>query len=68
MVSNFNANSAYWQIKIKKADRKKTAFTIKYGLFEHVKMRFGLCNAPASFSRVINLVLRGFLWKTALGS
>ena len=64
--SKLDANSAYWQIRIKESDRKKTAFTTKYGLFEHVKMGFGLCNAPATFSRVINLVMRGLNWKTAL--
>ena len=64
--SKLDANSAYWQIRIKESDRKKTAFTTKYGLFEHVKMGFGLCNAPATFSRAINLVMRGLNWKVAL--
>ena len=64
--SKLDANSAYWQIKIKESDRKKTAFTTKYGLFEHVKMGFGLCNAPATFARAINIVMRGLNWKTAL--
>ena len=64
--SKLDANSAYWQIKIKEEDRKKIAFTTKYGLFQHVKMGFGLCNAPAMFSRVINLVMKGLNWKTAL--
>ena len=64
--SKLDANSAYWQVKIKDGDRKKTAFITKYGLFEHVKMGFGLCNAPATFARVMNLVLRGLSWKTVL--
>ena len=55
--SKLDANSAYWQIKIEEADRKKTAFTTKYGLFKHVKMGFDLCNAPTTFSRVINLII-----------
>jgi hypothetical protein len=64
--SKLDANSAYWQVKVKDEDRKKTAFTTKYGLFEHVRMGFGLTNAPATFSRVVNLVLRGLTWKTVL--
>ena len=29
-------------------------------------MGFGLCNAPATYARVMNLVLRGLNWKTVL--
>jgi transposase InsO family protein len=64
--SKLDANSAYWQIKIKEEDCKKTAFLTKYGLYEHVRMGFGLCNAPATFARVMNLVLRGLHWKILL--
>ena len=64
--SKLDANSAYWQVQVKEEDRKKTAFLTKFGLFEHVKMGFGLTNAPATFSRVVNLILRGLTWKTIL--
>ena len=57
--SKLDTNSAYWQVKIDKNDQCKTAFVTEYGLFEFVRMGFGLCNAPATFSRVMNLVLRG---------
>ena len=40
--SKLDANAAYWQIKIKSEDRKKTAFVTKYGLFEFTRMGFGL--------------------------
>ena len=29
-------------------------------------MGFGLCNAPATFAQVINLVMRGLNWRTTL--
>ena len=48
------------------ADRHKTAFITKYGLFEHIRMPFGLSNAPATFQHVIQLVLRGLTWKQIL--
>ena len=64
--SKLDAYSAYWQIKIKPEDRKKTAIVTKYGLFVCVKMAFGLCNAPGTYARVINLVLRGLTWTTVL--
>ena len=64
--SKLDANSAYWQINIKPEDRHKTAFHTRYGLYEHVKMGFGLCGAPATYARVMNLVMRGLNWKTVL--
>jgi hypothetical protein len=64
--SKLDANSAYWQVKIKSEDCSKTAFITKYGLFEFARMAFGLCNSPATYTRVINLVLRGLNWKVVL--
>ena len=66
--SKLDANSAYWQVKIKPEDCSKTAFITKYGLFEFARMAFGLCtgNSPATYARVINLVLRGLNWKVVL--
>lgn len=64
--SKLDANSAYWQVSIREADRKKTAFVTRYGLFEHVRMGFGLCNAPATYARVMGLVLSGLTWEKVL--
>ncbi|XP_056003459.1 uncharacterized protein LOC130046578 [Ostrea edulis] len=64
--SKLDANSAFHQIKISPKDRKKTDFVTKYGLFEFVRMGFGLCNAPATFSRAMSLVLRGLTWSIVL--
>jgi hypothetical protein len=64
--SELDANSAYWQVKIKPEDRSKTAFITKYGLFEFARMAFGLCNSPATYAGVINLMLRGLNWKVVL--
>ena len=58
--------SGYYQIKIEETDCKKTAFTTRYGLFEHTRMGMGLCNAPATFQRAMQLVLRGLLWTEVL--
>jgi hypothetical protein len=52
--SKLDANSAYWQVKIKPEDCSKTVFITKYGLFEFARMAFGLCNSPATYTRVIN--------------
>ena len=57
--SKLDANSAYYQVNDSKNDREKTAFITKYGLFQFARMSFGLCNAPSTYMRVMNLELRG---------
>ena len=64
--STLDMASGYWQIEIDEKDRHKTAFITKFGLFEHQRMAFGLCNAPATFQRVIQFVLRGLTWNKIL--
>ena len=44
-------------------DKKKTAFTTKYGLFEFNVMPFGLCNAPATFQQLMDKLLAPYRGK-----
>ena len=54
-MSTLDMASGYWQIERHPDDREKTAFITRFGLFEHRRMSFGLCNAPSTFQRAMNL-------------
>ena len=56
----------YWQIKLDKASREKTAFVTHAGLYEFNVMPFGLTNTPSCFQRLMECVLCGLNWKIAL--
>ena len=64
--SKLDANSAYWQVPVAENSQEKTAFRTKFGLYEFKKLPFGLTNSPATFGRVMALVLRGLTWEAAL--
>ena len=57
--TTLDLKSGYWQILMDPKDREKTAFVCHKGLFEFNCMPFGLKNAPAIFSELMNIVLDG---------
>ncbi|GFW95328.1 hypothetical protein TNCV_2970501 [Trichonephila clavipes] len=64
--SSMDLRSGYWQIEIDETDREKTAFITPKGLYEFKVMPFGLCNAPATFERMMDNLLRRFKWTMCL--
>jgi hypothetical protein len=56
VFSKIDLRLGYHQIKIHPEDVSKTAFSIRYGLYEYLVMSFGLTNAHAHFMYLMNSV------------
>ncbi|UYV64520.1 K02A2.6-like [Cordylochernes scorpioides] len=64
--STLDPKIGYSQVRIQPEDREKTAFTAENGLWQFKVMPFGLCNAPATFERLMETVLQGIPLETCL--
>ena len=54
-----DAASAYWSMPLTKADKEKTTFSVRRGKIEFNVTPYGLCNARASYQRMIDINLAG---------
>ena len=64
--STLDLASGYWQVAMDAGTQEKAAFVTSSGLYEWTVMPFGLCNAPSTFARLMELVLKGLHWKICL--
>ena len=64
--STLDLASGYWQVAMDTSTKEKAAFVTSSGLYEWNVMPFGLCNAPSTFARLMELVLKGLHWKFCL--
>ena len=58
LFTKIDLKDAFNQMRIKEGDKWKMAFETRYGTFEYLVMLFGLTNAPATFQKYVNWVLR----------
>lgn len=63
--SVFDCTSGYWQIKLTDRAKQISSFVCSKGLFSFNVMPFGLCNAGATFQRIMEVILAGLTNSTA---
>lgn len=61
-----NLTIGYWQVEVEPRDHEKTVFCTPDGLLKFSVMPFCLCNAPATFQHLMDLVLAGLQWWSCL--
>lgn len=63
--SKLDMYSGFWHVGMVCDSIGKTAFTTPYGIFEYLRLPFGLVGAPATFMRTVNSVFADLLCANA---
>jgi len=65
-LSTLDCNAGYWQISVAEEDKHLTSFTTYVGTYQCTRLPFGLCNAPATLQRAVDMILAGVKWQYVL--
>ena len=63
LFSCLDLSSGYFQIPLEKSSKEKTAFNTRFGTYQWTRLPMGCCTASGTFTRAMQLVLRGMTWK-----
>lgn len=66
VFTTLDCSRGFLQIEIHPSDVPKTAFICHRGLFEFTRLPFGLSNSPASFQRLMDVVLGNTKYEFAM--
>lgn len=66
IFSTFDMQSGFNQIEVEEQSKPKTAFLTPTGLYSYEVLPFGLCNGPAIYQRIMNLILHGLIGEECL--
>jgi len=58
--------SSFYQVPLAEVDRNKTAFITRRGQWRFCSLPMGLSNSPATFQRLMDMVLRGLTWESVV--
>jgi len=56
-LTTIDLSKGYWQVPLSERSRELTAFRTSWGLFEFTVLPFGLHGAPATFQRLMDLLI-----------
>ena len=66
IFSGVDGSGAFHVVPLEESSKEKTAFATPFGSFQFKKLPFGLANGPATYARLIKMVLQGIPTSVAL--